>query len=42
MHKNCIEYLDPAISLIKWRLDDLDMREPNEYEGGEEEVENLD
>jgi len=41
MPKNCIEYLDPAIELIKCRLDDLDMREPNEYEGVEEEVENL-
>ena len=38
MPKNCIEYLDPAIQLIKCRLDDLDMREPNEYEGVEEEV----
>tara|TARA_R100000963_G_scaffold34343_1_gene27843 strand:+ start:410 stop:619 length:210 start_codon:yes stop_codon:yes gene_type:complete len=41
MPKNCIEYLDPAIELIKCRLDDLDMREPNEYEGVEEEVESL-
>lgn len=38
MPKNCIEYLDPAIELIKCRLDDLDMREPDEYEGVEEEV----
>lgn len=33
-----VDYLDPAIQLIKCRLDDLEMREPNEYEGVEEEV----
>ena len=38
MNKYHIEYLDPAIELIKCRLDDLDMREPDEYEGVEEEV----